>query len=150
MYSRWRDFIRAVFTNNCTVIMFQLSQAKTWVLISQLIVTSHFVCVLFFSLFFFPLFPLSLPHQRQAKYSENKLKVMKARNEYLLTLEAANAALFKYYIQDLSHLIDVSIITVLMSSAGTCCALSAAWRYSSLRRYHLAKRWWIIVLINAS
>lgn len=69
----------------------------------------------FFSFFFlsvFFLFPVSLtslPHQRQAKYSENKLKVMKARNEYLLTLEAANAALFKYYIQDLSHLIDVSI-----------------------------------------
>lgn len=37
---------------------------------------------------------------------------MKARNEYLLTLEATNAALFKYYIQDLSHLIDVSIKTV--------------------------------------
>uniref|UniRef100_W5LFR5 SLIT-ROBO Rho GTPase activating protein 1b n=1 Tax=Astyanax mexicanus TaxID=7994 RepID=W5LFR5_ASTMX len=47
-----------------------------------------------------------MKEKRQAKYSENKLKVMKARNEYLLTLEAANAALFKYYIQDLSHLID--------------------------------------------
>ncbi|XP_030628712.1 SLIT-ROBO Rho GTPase-activating protein 1b [Chanos chanos] len=47
-----------------------------------------------------------MKEKRQAKYSENKLKVMKARNEYLLTLEAANASLFKYYIQDLSHLID--------------------------------------------
>uniref|UniRef100_A0A4W4E9G4 SLIT-ROBO Rho GTPase-activating protein 2 n=1 Tax=Electrophorus electricus TaxID=8005 RepID=A0A4W4E9G4_ELEEL len=47
-----------------------------------------------------------MKEKRQAKYSENKLKVMKARNEYLLTLEATNAALFKYYVQDLSHLID--------------------------------------------
>uniref|UniRef100_A0A671S8U8 SLIT-ROBO Rho GTPase-activating protein 2 n=1 Tax=Sinocyclocheilus anshuiensis TaxID=1608454 RepID=A0A671S8U8_9TELE len=47
-----------------------------------------------------------MKEKRQAKYSENKLKVMKARNEYLLTVEATNASLFKYYIQDLSHLID--------------------------------------------
>ncbi|KAK5610528.1 SLIT-ROBO Rho GTPase-activating protein 1 [Crenichthys baileyi] len=44
--------------------------------------------------------------QRQAKYSENKLKSIKARNEYLLTLEATNASVFKYYIHDLSDLID--------------------------------------------
>uniref|UniRef100_A0A8C1CBH0 SLIT-ROBO Rho GTPase-activating protein 2 n=1 Tax=Cyprinus carpio carpio TaxID=630221 RepID=A0A8C1CBH0_CYPCA len=54
-----------------------------------------------------------MKEKRQAKYSENKLKVMKARNEYLLTLEATNASLFKYYIHDLSHLIDVSQITAL-------------------------------------
>ncbi|XP_031414502.1 SLIT-ROBO Rho GTPase-activating protein 1b isoform X2 [Clupea harengus] len=47
-----------------------------------------------------------MKEKRQAKYSENKLKVMKARNEYLLTLEATNSALFKYYVNDLSHLID--------------------------------------------
>lgn len=52
--------------------------------------------------------PLFLSHQRQAKYSENKLKSIKARNEYLLTLEATNASIFKYYIHDLSDLIDVS------------------------------------------
>ncbi|XP_072291664.1 SLIT-ROBO Rho GTPase-activating protein 1 isoform X3 [Eucyclogobius newberryi] len=44
--------------------------------------------------------------KRQAKYSENKLKSIKARNEYLLTLEASNASVFKYYIHDLSDLID--------------------------------------------
>ncbi|CAF98282.1 unnamed protein product, partial [Tetraodon nigroviridis] len=44
--------------------------------------------------------------ERQAKYSENKLKSIKARNEYLLTLEASNSSLFKYYIHDLSDLID--------------------------------------------
>ncbi|KAL7985341.1 hypothetical protein Chor_003911, partial [Crotalus horridus] len=43
---------------------------------------------------------------RQAKYTENKLKAIKARNEYLLALEATNASVFKYYIHDLSDLID--------------------------------------------
>lgn len=52
--------------------------------------------------------PHSLSYQRQAKYSENKLKSIKARNEYLLTLEATNSSIFKYYIHDLSDLIDVS------------------------------------------
>uniref|UniRef100_A0A7N8WTL5 SLIT-ROBO Rho GTPase-activating protein 1 n=1 Tax=Mastacembelus armatus TaxID=205130 RepID=A0A7N8WTL5_9TELE len=48
--------------------------------------------------------------KRKAKYSENKLKTLKARNEYLLTLEATNASVFKYYIHDLPDIIDVSII----------------------------------------
>lgn len=48
--------------------------------------------------------------QRQAKYTENKLKAIKARNEYLLALEATNASVFKYYIHDLSDLIDVSTL----------------------------------------
>ncbi|KAL0196280.1 hypothetical protein M9458_009852, partial [Cirrhinus mrigala] len=48
---------------------------------------------------------------RQAKYSENKLKVMKARNEYLLTLEATNASLFKYYIQDLAAHRNAQIVS---------------------------------------
>ncbi|KAM9313142.1 SLIT-ROBO Rho GTPase-activating protein 1 isoform 3-T3 [Gastrophryne carolinensis] len=47
-----------------------------------------------------------MKEKRQAKYSENKLKSIKARNEYLLTLEATNASVFKYYINDLSDLID--------------------------------------------
>ncbi|XP_015679927.1 uncharacterized protein LOC107295141 [Protobothrops mucrosquamatus] len=47
-----------------------------------------------------------MKEKRQAKYSENKLKSIKARNEYLLTLEATNASVFKYYIYDLSDLID--------------------------------------------
>lgn len=46
--------------------------------------------------------------QRQAKYSENKLKCTKARNDYLLNLAATNAAISKYYIHDVSDLIDVS------------------------------------------
>ncbi|KAJ8783586.1 hypothetical protein J1605_008629 [Eschrichtius robustus] len=48
-----------------------------------------------------------MKEKRQAKYSENKLKSIKARNEYLLTLEATNASVFKYYIHDLSDLIDI-------------------------------------------
>uniref|UniRef100_A0AAQ5XXR7 SLIT-ROBO Rho GTPase activating protein 1b n=1 Tax=Amphiprion ocellaris TaxID=80972 RepID=A0AAQ5XXR7_AMPOC len=44
--------------------------------------------------------------KRKAKYSENKLKALKARNEYLLTLEATNASVFKYYIHDLPDIID--------------------------------------------
>ncbi|XP_060633516.2 SLIT-ROBO Rho GTPase-activating protein 1 isoform X1 [Anolis sagrei] len=47
-----------------------------------------------------------MKEKRQAKYSENKLKSIKARNEYLLTLEATNSTVFKYYIHDLSDLID--------------------------------------------
>lgn len=54
------------------------------------------------------LFRLLCSPQRKAKYSENKLKTLKARNEYLLTLEATNASVFKYYIHDLPDIIDVS------------------------------------------
>ncbi|XP_029429697.1 SLIT-ROBO Rho GTPase-activating protein 2 isoform X2 [Rhinatrema bivittatum] len=44
--------------------------------------------------------------KRQAKYTENKLKAIKARNEYVLALEATNSCVFKYYIHDLADLID--------------------------------------------
>uniref|UniRef100_A0A8C9T044 SLIT-ROBO Rho GTPase-activating protein 2 n=1 Tax=Scleropages formosus TaxID=113540 RepID=A0A8C9T044_SCLFO len=47
-----------------------------------------------------------MKEKRQAKYTENKLKAIKARNEYLLALEATNCCVFKYYIHDLSDLID--------------------------------------------
>lgn len=66
---------------------------------------------------------LSFPFQRQAKYTENKLKAIKARNEYLLALEATNASVFKYYIHDLSDLIDVSA-----ESWGSRAPLSWFWR----------------------
>lgn len=46
--------------------------------------------------------------QRQAKYSENKMKCTKARNDYLLNLAATNALVAKYYIHDVSDMIDVS------------------------------------------
>ncbi|XP_066559374.1 SLIT-ROBO Rho GTPase-activating protein 2 isoform X5 [Amia ocellicauda] len=47
-----------------------------------------------------------MKEKRQAKYTENKLKAIKARNEYLLALEATNCCVFKYYIHDLSDIID--------------------------------------------
>uniref|UniRef100_A0A8D2LFE0 SLIT-ROBO Rho GTPase-activating protein 3 n=1 Tax=Varanus komodoensis TaxID=61221 RepID=A0A8D2LFE0_VARKO len=47
-----------------------------------------------------------MKEKRQAKYSENKLKCTKARNDYLLNLAATNAAVSKYYIHDVSDLID--------------------------------------------
>uniref|UniRef100_A0A8C1E080 SLIT-ROBO Rho GTPase activating protein 2 n=1 Tax=Cyprinus carpio carpio TaxID=630221 RepID=A0A8C1E080_CYPCA len=47
-----------------------------------------------------------MKEKRQTKYTENKLKANKARNEYLLALEATNSCVFKYYIHDLSDLID--------------------------------------------
>ncbi|XP_038153975.1 SLIT-ROBO Rho GTPase-activating protein 2 isoform X3 [Cyprinodon tularosa] len=47
-----------------------------------------------------------MKEKRQAKYTENRLKAMKARNEYLLALEATNSCVFKYYIHDLSDIID--------------------------------------------
>ncbi|XP_073501119.1 SLIT-ROBO Rho GTPase-activating protein 3 isoform X1 [Phyllobates terribilis] len=47
-----------------------------------------------------------MKEKRQAKYSENKLKCTKARNEYLLNLAATNGCIGKYYIHDVSDLID--------------------------------------------
>ncbi|XP_048463906.1 SLIT-ROBO Rho GTPase-activating protein 1-like [Rhincodon typus] len=71
-----------------------------------------------------------MKEKRQAKYSENKLKSIKARNEYLLTLEASNNSVFKYYIHDLSDVIDNNdqsldyikgLCTAFHHSAGAVC-----------------------------
>lgn len=45
--------------------------------------------------------------QRHGRVQETQLKCTKARNDYLLNLAAANAAMDKYYLQDISTLIDV-------------------------------------------
>lgn len=45
--------------------------------------------------------------QRHGRVQETQLKCTKARNDYLLNLAAANAAMNKYYLQDVSTLIDV-------------------------------------------
>lgn len=47
--------------------------------------------------------------QRQSKVQETQLKCTKARNDYLFNLEAANASMNKYFLEDLSALIDVSV-----------------------------------------
>uniref|UniRef100_A0A673AHS1 SLIT-ROBO Rho GTPase activating protein 3 n=1 Tax=Sphaeramia orbicularis TaxID=375764 RepID=A0A673AHS1_9TELE len=44
-----------------------------------------------------------MKEKRQAKYSENKLKCTKARNDYLLNLAATNALVAKYYIHDVQN-----------------------------------------------
>jgi SLIT-ROBO Rho GTPase activating protein len=48
--------------------------------------------------------------KRRAKYDEARLKATKARNEYLLCMDAANSSIQKYFVDDLSDLIDVSHI----------------------------------------
>ncbi|XP_061905178.1 SLIT-ROBO Rho GTPase-activating protein 3-like isoform X2 [Entelurus aequoreus] len=47
-----------------------------------------------------------MKEKRQAKYFENKLKCTKARNDYLLNLAATNSLVAKYYIHDVSDMID--------------------------------------------
>lgn len=39
---------------------------------------------------------------------ENKLKALKARNDYLLCIDSANAALQKYFMEDFPKLAQVS------------------------------------------
>uniref|UniRef100_A0A3B4BK03 F-BAR domain-containing protein n=1 Tax=Periophthalmus magnuspinnatus TaxID=409849 RepID=A0A3B4BK03_9GOBI len=47
-----------------------------------------------------------LIEKRQVKVKDIYLKCSKARNDYLLNLSAANASVNKYYLQDISTLID--------------------------------------------
>ncbi|CAH1121410.1 unnamed protein product [Ceutorhynchus assimilis] len=44
--------------------------------------------------------------KRRNKYGDAKLKALKARNEYILCLEASNTTIHKYFVDDLSDLID--------------------------------------------
>ncbi|BFZ08300.1 hypothetical protein BsWGS_11339 [Bradybaena similaris] len=44
--------------------------------------------------------------KKQQKYTDNKLKALKARNDYLLCIDAANAAINKYFSDDISDLMD--------------------------------------------
>lgn len=46
--------------------------------------------------------------QRKCKYTDARLKALKAKNEYQLCLEASNTTIHKYFVEDLSDLIDVS------------------------------------------
>lgn len=52
-------------------------------------------------------FCLCMHTQRHGRVQETQLKCTKARNDYLLNLAGANAAMNKYYLQDVSTLIDV-------------------------------------------
>lgn len=84
---------------------------------TQILHTAWFSCTDVFFFFLPHLLCLFSPPQRQAKYSENKLKCTKARNDYLLNLAATNAVVAKYYIHDVSDMIDVSM------RLGTCVCL---------------------------
>ncbi|CAG0884276.1 unnamed protein product [Darwinula stevensoni] len=44
--------------------------------------------------------------KRKNKYNDARLKALKARNDYLLSMDAANASLHKYFVDDLSDIID--------------------------------------------
>ncbi|XP_035212745.1 SLIT-ROBO Rho GTPase-activating protein 1-like isoform X2 [Stegodyphus dumicola] len=44
--------------------------------------------------------------KRRLKYNDAKLKALKARNDYLLCMDASNAAIHKYFVDDLSDIID--------------------------------------------
>lgn len=46
--------------------------------------------------------------KRKNKYTDVRLKSLKAKNEYQLCLEASNTTIHKYFVEDLSDLIDVS------------------------------------------
>ncbi|XP_074133010.1 rho GTPase-activating protein 4 isoform X1 [Sminthopsis crassicaudata] len=48
-----------------------------------------------------------LVEKRQAKFLEHKLKCTKARNEYLLSLAGANAAVSNYYLRDAVAIMEV-------------------------------------------
>lgn len=50
--------------------------------------------------------------QRKVKYTDARLKALKAKNEYQLCLEASNTTIHKYFVEDLSDLIDVSTLVV--------------------------------------
>ena len=44
--------------------------------------------------------------KRNLKYQEARMKAIRAKNEYLLAMEAANASLHKYFIDDLPDTMD--------------------------------------------
>uniref|UniRef100_A0A8C5ABQ5 SLIT-ROBO Rho GTPase activating protein 3 n=1 Tax=Gadus morhua TaxID=8049 RepID=A0A8C5ABQ5_GADMO len=68
-----------------------------------------------------------LMEKRHGRVQETQLKCTKARNDYLLNLAAANAAMNKYYLQDVCTLID-------------CCDLGFHQSVERLMRCYLTSR----------
>ncbi|XP_067381780.1 SLIT-ROBO Rho GTPase-activating protein 3 isoform X2 [Channa argus] len=66
--------------------------------------------------------------KRHGRAQETQLKCTKARNDYLLNLAAANAAMNKYYLQDVSTLID-------------CCDLGFHLSVERVMKCYLSSRW---------
>ncbi|KAK2851028.1 hypothetical protein Q5P01_007304 [Channa striata] len=70
-----------------------------------------------------------LMEKRHGRVQETQLKCTKARNDYLLNLAAANAAMNKYYLQDVSTLIDCCDLGFHLSVERVMkCYLSSKWR----------------------
>nr|XP_020472611.1 rho GTPase-activating protein 4 isoform X2 [Monopterus albus]XP_020472621.1 rho GTPase-activating protein 4 isoform X2 [Monopterus albus]XP_020472630.1 rho GTPase-activating protein 4 isoform X2 [Monopterus albus] len=70
-----------------------------------------------------------LIEKRQCKAQEIYVKCSKARNEYLLNLEAANTSMNKYYLQDISTLINCADVGYHLSVSQVMQAyLSSHWR----------------------
>lgn len=70
-----------------------------------------------------------LIEKRQGKVQDIYLKCSKARNDYLLNLAAANSSVNKYYLQDISTLIDCADIGYHLSVSRVMQAyLSSRWR----------------------
>uniref|UniRef100_A0A3Q3KZ87 Rho GTPase activating protein 4a n=1 Tax=Mastacembelus armatus TaxID=205130 RepID=A0A3Q3KZ87_9TELE len=70
-----------------------------------------------------------LIEKRQCKVQEIYLKCSKSRNDYLLNLAAANASMNKYYLQDISSLIDCADVGYHISLSRVMQAyLSSRWR----------------------
>ncbi|XP_074537334.1 rho GTPase-activating protein 4-like [Halichoeres trimaculatus] len=70
-----------------------------------------------------------LIEKRQGKVKEIDLKCSKARNEYLLNLAAANTSMNKYYLQDISTLIDCADVGYHLSVSRVMQTyLSSHWR----------------------
>ncbi|KAM9855337.1 rho GTPase-activating protein 4a isoform 2-T2 [Aulostomus maculatus] len=73
-----------------------------------------------------------LIEKRQAKVQEINLKCSKARNDYLLNLAAANASMNKYYLRDISMLIDCADVGYHLSVGRVMKAyLSSRWRFQA-------------------
>ncbi|XP_072222397.1 SLIT-ROBO Rho GTPase-activating protein 3-like isoform X2 [Leuresthes tenuis] len=69
-----------------------------------------------------------LMEKRHGRVQETQLKCTKARNDYLLNLAASNAAMNKYYLQDVSTLID-------------CCDLGFHLSMERVMKCYMASRW---------
>ncbi|TNM86306.1 hypothetical protein fugu_006536 [Takifugu bimaculatus] len=69
-----------------------------------------------------------LMEKRHGRVQETQLKCTKARNDYLLNMAAANAAMNKYYLQDVSTLID-------------CCDLGFHLSVERVMKCYLTSRW---------
>ncbi|XP_052282439.1 SLIT-ROBO Rho GTPase-activating protein 1-like isoform X2 [Dreissena polymorpha] len=74
--------------------------------------------------------------ERQEKYSVNKLKALHARNEYLLNIEVANAAINKYFSDDVSDLMDCMDFGYHNSISGTVMIYQTA--HCNMRNSHLS------------